>query len=115
LPTLSQWQAVADFNGTFIYGCGITINNNIANYYGSTHPYGTTVVGSVGDASGYGYGMCDMAGNVLEWTSTVSGNQRVYCGGSWASLDASYCTISYQGTYLPDLMENCAIGFRVCR
>jgi formylglycine-generating enzyme required for sulfatase activity len=68
LPTEWEWQAVADYDGSFTHGCGTSINNSIANYYYSTHPNGTTIVGAFG---AYGYGMCDMAGNVLEWTSTV--------------------------------------------
>jgi len=66
LPTEWEWQAVADYYGSYTYGCGTSINNGIANYVGSTHLNGTTVVGSIGDPSGYGYGICDMAGNVWE-------------------------------------------------
>jgi hypothetical protein len=33
--TESEWQAVADFNGSYTYGCGTTINHNKANYYDS--------------------------------------------------------------------------------
>lgn len=61
LPTDLEWQAVANYNGSFTYGCGTAINNSIANYVGSIHPDGTTAVGAFG---AYGYGMCDMAGNV---------------------------------------------------
>jgi len=85
LPTEWEWQAAADYDGSYTYGCGTNINNSIANYFGSTHPDGTTLVGAFGT---YGYGMCDMAGNVAEWTSSCyyldcSGNSRVQRGGSW--------------------------------
>ena len=97
LPTEWEWQAVADYDGSYTHGCGTSINNNIANYYNSTHPYGTTVVGSFGT---YGYGMCDMAGNVWELTSTVSGSPRVIRGGSWCTFD-HYCTISSRSSISP--------------
>jgi len=110
LPTEWEWQAVADYNGSYVYGCGTSINNNIANYYNSTHPYGTTVVGGFGT---YGYGMCDMAGNVWEWTSTVSGSYRVICGSGWCD-HGSHCTVSFRSGYDPyDSYHD--IGFRVCR
>ncbi|MHB0946250.1 MAG: SUMF1/EgtB/PvdO family nonheme iron enzyme, partial [Sedimentisphaerales bacterium] len=50
LPTEWEWQAVADHTvaDPYAYGCGATINNSKANYYGSTHPYGTTAVGAFG-------------------------------------------------------------------
>jgi len=110
LPTEWEWQAVADYDGSYTYGCGTTINNGMANYYGSTHPNGTTVVDAFGT---YGYGMCDLAGNVWEWTSSPSGSDRVVCGGSWNYLD-SVCAVSLRGYGSPDLTSS-TLGFRVCR
>jgi len=110
LPTEWEWQAVADYNGSFTYGCGTTINNSKANYYGSTHPYGTTAVGAFGT---YGYGMCDMAGNAGEWTSTFSGSYRVIRGGSWTYNDY-YCTVSNRNYSHPNYTFS-YVGFRVCR
>jgi formylglycine-generating enzyme required for sulfatase activity len=110
LPTEWEWQAVADYTGSYTYGCGTTITNSMANYFGSTHPDGTTVVGAFGV---YGYGMADMAGNVWEWTSYINGGGGVIRGGSWVDT-YDYCTVSRWaapaagGTYP-------MIGFRVCR
>jgi formylglycine-generating enzyme required for sulfatase activity len=112
LPTDWEWQAVADHTvgDPYTYGCGTSINNSIANYRDSTHPNGTTVVGAFGT---YGYGMCDMAGNVWEWTSSIySGKYRVK-SGCW-SEPASHCTVSYWydgGPY----DSGYGYGFRVCR
>ena len=112
LPTEWQWQAVADYDGSYTYGCGTTINNNIANYYGSTHPDGTTVVGSFGT---YGYGMCDMTGNVLEWTDSLylSGSNRIIRSSHWYN-GAIYCTVDWWNIGNP-LNTNYTVGFRVCR
>ncbi|MHB9068772.1 MAG: SUMF1/EgtB/PvdO family nonheme iron enzyme [Sedimentisphaerales bacterium] len=113
LPTEWEWKAVADYDGSYTYGCGTTINNNIANYRDSTHPYGTSDVGSVGNPSGYGYGMCDMAGNVYEWTSSVySGSDSVIRGGSWFGYSYE-CTTSNSNSSNQTLTYY-AIGFRVC-
>jgi len=111
LPTEWEWQAVADYTGSFIYGCGTDINNSIANYIGSTHPDGTTVVGSFGT---YGYGMCDMAGNVWEWTSSIYGSYRVIRGGSWSSSDY-HCTVSFRYDGLNPNSTSDNLGFRACR
>ena len=32
LPTEWEWQAVADYDGSYTYGCGTEINSKIANY-----------------------------------------------------------------------------------
>ena len=115
LPTEWEWQAVADYDGSYTYGCGTSINNSIANYYNSTHPDGTTVVGAFG---AYGYGMADMAGNVWEWTSSCyyagcDYGYRVLRGGGWYD-DDFHCTVSYRYDGLPyDTGNFC--GFRVCR
>ena len=112
LPTEWEWQAVADFDGTYTYGCGTTINNSIANCIGSTHPDGTTVVGAFGT---YGYGMCDMAGNLWEWTDSInSGSTRVVRGGSWSDDGYWDCTVDLRGGWEQSGTREC-IGFRVCR
>jgi formylglycine-generating enzyme required for sulfatase activity len=113
LPTEWEWQAAADYNGSYTYGCGTTINNSVANYENSAHPNGTTIVGTFGTS---GYGMCDMAGNVWEWTSGLwaSGySYRVLRGGGWGDV-SSYCTVSYRGGNYP-YSTDFIMGFRVCR
>lgn len=111
LPTSEQWQAVADYDGSFKYGCGLTIDPDMANICGSSHPDGTTAVGSFG---AYGYGMCDMAGNVWEWTSSpYSGGFYILHGGSWRSQDDE-CEISNIAWEYPHVGDN-NVGFRVCR
>ncbi len=89
LPTEWEWQAVADYDGSYIYGCGTSIDNSMANYYCSTHPNGTTEVGAFG---AYGYGLCDMAGNVWEWTSSTCGGPgcRIDRGGCWSNIPGDY-------------------------
>ena len=112
LPTEWEWQAVADGDGTNIYGCGTTIDNSKANYLGSIHPCGTTVVGSFGT---YDYGMCDMTGNVYEWTSSISIygiGSRVMRGGCWNSVPAN-STVSYVFKAYNDSMTHYT-GFRIC-
>jgi hypothetical protein len=115
LPTEWEWQAVADYDGSYVYGCGPTITNSMANYYGSTHPNGTTAVGAYG--SMHGYGMADMAGNVWEWTSSLydpADSYRVVRGGCWRYYDYD-CSVSYRDDTGPDGMDHYGIGFRVCR
>jgi len=110
LPTEWEWQAVADYTGSFIYGCGMTITTSMANYRYSSHPNGTTVVGTFGT---YGYGMCDMAGNLWEWTSSIMWTgYRVIRGGGWAHDDSCYC--SEPGNYNLSYTRY-HVGFRVCR
>jgi len=110
LPTQWEWRAVADYDGTFTYGCGTGINTSIANYYNSVHPDGTTPVGAFGT---YGYWMCDMAGNVAEWTNTGQ-TMSVLVGGGWYYFSQD-CVVAYShlGASLNETDHD--IGFRVCR
>jgi len=113
LPTEWEWQAVADYDGSYLYGCGTTMNNSIANYYDSVHPDGTTPVGAFGT---YGYGMCDMAGSVYRVANTVyggSGSFRVIRDGSWGDL-AYFCSFAYWSISFP-YDTSFGFGFRVCR
>ena len=115
LPTEWEWQAVADYDGSYTYGCGTTINHSKANYDDdnplnlSSYPY----TSPVDYYSSYGYGMNDMAGNVWEWTSSISGSYRVLRGGSWGYTGYT-CTVSTRNYDLPS-STYILNGFRVCR
>jgi len=119
LPTEWEWQAVADYDGSFTFGCGTTIDHSKANYDQdnplalSSSPY-TSPVGHYG---AFGYGVCDMAGNAWEWTSSCyyshcGYGSRVLRGGGWNSYD-SYCTVSTRAEDNPYHPHH--VGFRVCR
>ena len=115
LPTESEWQAVADYDGSYTYGCGVTINPAKANY-DEANPLGLTdwpYTSPVGYFPSYGYGLNDMAGNVFEWTNTTDGTYRVVCGGSWY-LYSNYCNVDFAYLSPPDSTDN-DVGFRVCR
>jgi len=118
LPTEWQWQAVADYDDSYTYGCGTTINSSKANY-NQTNPLGLSsppYTSPVGYYPSYGYGMCDMAGNVWEWVdswSSSSPGKTILCGGGWNYYD-NYCEVSYRFDKYPNGTLNYA-GFRVCR
>ena len=120
LPTEAEWMGVADFDGSYIYGCGPEIDPTLANYAYSYHPDGTLPVGSFGL---FGYGMADMAGNVFEWTSSLAApddpedRRRILKGGTWAFFDHD-CEVSswFEGGPGPILGDGGSlVGFRVCR
>ncbi len=125
LPTEWQFQAIADFNGSFTYGCGTFIDHSMANYKNAnplnltTTPY--TV--PVDYYPCYGYGICNMSGNVAEWVSPPvtdsNRNQNTQnttspvCGGSWSSSSSS-CTVSAK--YITNKTSfSSSVGFRPCR
>jgi alpha-tubulin suppressor-like RCC1 family protein len=116
LPREWEWQAVADFNGTYIYGCGKTIDYRKANYESynpldlSNMPY----TSPVDYYPSYGYGVNDMAGNVWEWTSSLyDDSTHVIRGGSWY-FNAIHCTVSFRSRSNPNYLLH-YLGFRVCR
>lgn len=130
LPTEWEWHAVADYDGSYIYGCGTTIDPTKANYYGNNVGYANPLelesypyTAPVGYYPAYGYGMCDMAGNVWEWTSSLwnSGSSlREVRGGSWR-LNAGYNKVSAKKYGGPDGagrvtdFSDYNTGFRVCQ
>ena len=121
LPTEWEWQAVADYDGSYTYGCGTIIDFTRANYSVDISNYCNPLnlsswpyTSPVDHFPSYGYGMNDMAGNAWEWADSIhSGSYYVVCGGSWGSSDFR-CAVS-TGFSFNLSYASYYVGFRVCR
>ena len=124
LPTEAQWEFAARGNGTGVYAGGNEVGAvawTFENSGGRTHP--------VCQKARNGYGLCDMSGNVWEWTAdwmgdypssavtdptgAPAGAYRVRRGGSWND-DPRLARVADRGGYDPaDRGGN--LGFRFSR
>jgi formylglycine-generating enzyme required for sulfatase activity len=137
LPTEAEWEyAYRAGTTTAFHGWAAQSNgtnndallSNIAWCDSNNSPYGTK---PVGQKPSNGFGLHDMAGNVMEWVSdwygadyyltapTVNptgpsaGSLRIVRGGAWGS-NANFCRSSKRYAVSPTL-KNGSIGFRVAR
>ncbi len=149
LPTEAEWEKAARggvTNHRFPWTGVDTIDHSLANYCGvpSGYTYDLGYAGydtnymageppytsPVGSFAGNGYGLRDMAGNVMEWCwdwydgndystspgtdprGPASGSVRVFRGGSWTDR-ADFCRAACRSYYDPDRVAFNSVGFRV--
>ena len=115
LPTEQEWEYVCRAEATGPY-CRLADGTEITkesldrvawfadNSGAKTHP--------VGQKEPNAFGLCDMHGNVWEWTQTADGEIRVSRGGSWYS-SARRCVSSFRLGNSPGF-RNFILGFRLC-
>ncbi len=133
LPTEAEWEYACRAGTTTAYSFGNALNGDKANCDGS-YPFGTAKKGTslakttkVGKYPANAWGLCDMHGNVWEWTADWRGDyptdeatdptgpefgaSRVVRGGSWFD-DAVLCRAAYRYWREPDC-RYCYFGARL--
>jgi len=128
LPTEAEWEYAASYNDDRQYPWGDFIDINYANY-DENQANETMEVGSFSPLGDNQLGVCDLAGNLHEWTHDWLNNYpasaqidpinqdvyneefKVFRGGSWFS-PSSYCTNYYRGSSQRDFTFP-FLGFRV--
>ncbi|MFD2202052.1 formylglycine-generating enzyme family protein [Shivajiella indica] len=107
LPTEQEWEYAAKGGENYEYS-GSNDSNEVAWHHGNS---GNTTQAVKGKKPN-GYGLYDMSGSVLEWTSTIEGSKRILRGGCW-NYDFDNCTVAYRTSRSPDSNFNTTNGFRV--
>jgi hypothetical protein len=115
LPTEDDWYAEASSRGRFPWGyqkasCSRAIMDDGGDGCGR---YSTSQVCSKSSANSAS-GVCDMSGNVWEWTSTQGGAGYVIRGGGWNSRSQEALSAAGRLTYAPSLRRS-DVGFRCAR
>ncbi len=105
LPTLAEWQALANDGHTF---SGSNNIGEVAWYLGNC---GSAQMG--GKLKGNDKGLFDMSGNVWEMTATAGNDNKSHyiCGGSFRSHE-DQCVVTSKVAY-PDGQGSDEIGFRL--
>ena len=113
LPTEEEWEAEATASGTRSYpwgdrevSCELAIwgDGSQPNGCGTEHTWPVCSI-RVGDSIS---GLCDMAGNVWEWTDSREGALKVLRGGSWNYDNPECLKSTYRFLHEPSTWSNFA-------
>jgi formylglycine-generating enzyme required for sulfatase activity len=130
LPTEAEWEYACRAGATSLEECSYhfyfdkptnDLSSEQANFNGNyPFPFGKAPKGPylhrptrVGAYPSNKLGLCDMHGNVWQWTATSQGSLRVYRGGSW-DHDGSDCRAAYRLWTSPN-SQGGFLGFRLAR
>jgi uncharacterized protein (TIGR02996 family) len=138
LPTEAEWEYACRAGTTTPFHFGSSASSTQANFDGN-HPYGGAKPGPylsrtcpVGSYVPNAFGLFDMHGNVLEWTSDwfaskypsakprkdpggpKTGDTKVVRGGSWW-IYARKCRSACREGFEPSFARNGVVGFRVAQ
>ena len=114
LPTEDEWHAEASAQENRRYPWGAApidcrlawVNHDVTGPgCGTEGPQGVCITEGRSVS-----GLCDMAGNLWEWTGTREGEDVVLCGGSWRDL-SGMAMVSGRNWQAPGTQSD-AIGFR---
>jgi formylglycine-generating enzyme required for sulfatase activity len=111
LPTEAEWE-FACYGGIQSTYCG----GNDVDKVAWTDDKGNEQTHPVGQKQANGYGLYDMSGNVMEWTSDCPNgdcSRRVFRGGSWINSPRD-ARVSYRIKFIPSI-RNGSGGFRLAR
>ncbi len=115
LPTEEEWEYACRAGATGDYcklANGTEITKDTLGQVAWFRDNSGSEIHPVGQKQPNAFGLYDMHGNVLEWTSTAVGELRVYRGGGWLDSGGNcVSSIRYGGS--PSL-RNYSLGFRLC-
>jgi serine/threonine protein kinase/formylglycine-generating enzyme required for sulfatase activity len=128
LPSDAEWEYACRGGATSLEECSYhfylgrptnDLSSREANFHGA-FPWGKAPKGPylqrttrVGAYPSNKLGLCDMHGNVWQWTDTAAGSDRVTRGGSWGNY-SPICQASYRGNSAPTYRHS-TLGFRLAR
>jgi formylglycine-generating enzyme required for sulfatase activity len=128
LPTEAEWEYACRGGATSLEECSYhfyldkptnDLSSEQANFIGAI-PHGKAPMGPslqrpsrVGAYPPNKLGLCDMHGNVWQWTDTAKGSDRVVRGGGWGQ-NGTECRAAHRLWY-PPTSRSSSIGFRLAR
>ena len=128
LPSETEWEYACRGGATSLEECSYhfyfdkptnDLSSAKANFNGN-EPFGKAPNGPwlrrptrVGAYPSNQLGLCDMHGNVWQWTDTARGSDRVDRGGSWR--DASPACRAAERFWLTPTVQSINLGFRLAR
>jgi formylglycine-generating enzyme required for sulfatase activity len=128
LPSEAEWEYACRGGATSLEECSYhfyldqptnDLSSEQANFNGN-FPFGKGKKGPdlgrptrVGAYQSNRLGLCDMHGNVWQWTDTAEGPNRVYRGSGWL-IGGAYCQAANRIGYTPTFRSG-YLGFRLAR